>query len=219
MSNAADLRARAIARATKLHPAHIILDDNLREELEQAQASLSVLQTHRAKLEKDGDLPPAKPRNLAEASEVTAQADIDHMITAAREVIASLEQEAEKAGCVLVVNFHRLAPAEYQVLVEKAQRTARKLVNADQAKDPEERAGLNLDNEFLRALGDDLIAKGYDGCTTLDGETVDISHDELLTQVLSHGDLATIRQHCITINRAGAVVDFHRASSGQPAAS
>ena len=214
MSNAASLRNLALARATKLHPVHLILDDDLRDEVEQATANLDTLRAQRRAMEQAGDLPTSTPRSLADAPTAGAKADIDLMIEHCEEIVAGVEAEAKTSGAVLVVNFTRLAPAEYQVLVETSQREARKLAKASRDDDTPE---VVEDAAFLRLLGDQLIAKSYRGSTTLDGEDTQIELSELLEQVCSHADIDTLRGHCIQINRTGAAVDFHQVSSG-PAA-
>lgn len=210
MSNIEALRALAMGRAQANHPLELILDDTLRAELAEARNSLHVIQAQREKLEEQGDVGPAIPASLADAkSDAPPTPDIDRMIEKAKQVIELIEDEARDANVVIRLNFRRLAPEEYQVNIKGAERAARKAAKADP--DVAETA------VFMRDLGERLLKLCYTGASSLDGDDLNISLDDLSANVLDHADREALHQHSININRAGQIVPFGQRNSGRPA--
>lgn len=193
------LRELALSRATQDHPLHVVLDDGLRDELAVARRNLDVLTEQREKMSRDGDLAPAAPASLADVPAAPV-ADIDRILTAAREVVTSIEDEALAAGKVLVLHFRHISPVSYQNEVDAA---------SDVAK--------TYDDRFMSLLGDALIPLCFTSASTPTGEDVALTLDELLAGILNHGDIDTVRSHCITINRARQAVPFTQRNSGAPA--
>lgn len=207
----ADLRARALARATKLHPMYIVLDDEIRDRLQQAQSALGTLLVHREKLRESGDLPPAQQQPDSLADDASPTADIDHMVDATRETVEAIQREAADKGEVLVLQFRRLSPAEYQVKVQAAEREARK-----EAKKADARPETELFLELLRdSLAEACWVRAEDG----NGNEVEMSLNEVTASVFDHTDLQSMREHLVGIHRSGQAVPFLPASSGRPATS
>ena len=201
MSDAvAALRNLALSRLAQDHPIHVVLDDALRDELTAARGSVDALQFRRDQMERAGDLTPATPTSLADESLAPA-ADIDRMLTAARQVVEAIEAEAAASGAVLVLHFRALPPAEYQAELDKADAAT---------KDPA---------AFLAALGDALLPACYLHASTADGAPVDLTLADLLASTLNHADLSALRDHVVRINRSGQTVPFSRRNSGAPTAS
>lgn len=202
MSIASDLRTLALSRATRLRQLHVILDDELRDEVRTAQQSLALLEQRRLKMEADGDLPPAAPTSLADKApkKGAVTADIDRMIEACREVVTSAEAEARESGKVLVVNLRALGAADYQRIHAEA---AKKAISG------------KLDQLSTgRAIADAILAACYVNCSTVDGTPVDMTLDELSRDVLSSTELDTLRNFARVINEEASIVDFRLSNSG-----
>lgn len=203
MSIASDLRTLALSRATRLHPVHIVLDDELRDEIRQAQQSLAILEAERERMEKDGDLPPAAPASLADKKPAknAAKADIDRMIEACREVIAGAEDEARDNGQVLVVNLRRLGPVTYQ---------------REHAEVSKQGIADKLDQLTLgRTIGDRMLELCFVNCATVDGTPVDLTLDDLRTTVCTPAELDGLRLRADRLHSEVSIVDFQRPSSGR----
>lgn len=209
MSDAVEaLRALALASAEKLHPQEMILDDDLRAEMAEASNAVSILQAKIAEMRLEGNLPATKPHeplSLAdEPEQAPAQSDIERMLDKAVEVVESVQQEALERGVVMVLQFRRLPPAEYQVILDK---TNREHKNKDSS-------------DFMAALRLTLLEKCYVRAETTAGEDLALSYSELFDDtMLTHGDRQALGDHCIAINRAVAAIPFRRGSSGQRATS
>lgn len=200
LSPAALLRRTALARAQKLQPLRFVLDDALRGEIQQAHTNLDELRAERDRQRKAGQLDEAtQPDSLADAEQ--PRYEIDRMIAACEQIVDAVEEQAEQAGSVLVTQWRRITPADYDVEVQAAEKAAE--------------GAKNEAGEFLIRLGDALARRCYVGAQTPDGQDVELSLDELITDVCNHADVDQIRTHCININRTGAAVDFHHASSGR----
>lgn len=198
MSDAvAALRARALSRMLQDHPIHLILDDDLRDELATARRSVDILQARRDQMEADGNLGPVAPASLADTP-TSPVADIDRMLQAARDIVESVETEAIDAGAVLVLHFRQLPEAQYQAEVDAAE-----LATQDPAR-------------FLAVLGDALLGLSYLSASTADGQPLGLTLDELRANTLNHADVAQLREHVIRINRSGQAVPFSQRNSGRP---
>ena len=224
MSDIATLRALALGRTAKLRPLPLVLDDEIRANLNEAQNALGTLLSKRAELERTGNLPakPAQPESLADEG-TPAKADIDRMIEATRETVEKIQQQARDGGSLIVLQFRALAPAEFAVIRDKSEREAHQKV-----KDTEN----TFDRTFHTLLRDALLAKCYVGAFTpgpeddlSGGDDLEISLDDLTKHVLTDGDLhpnpatGPILSHLVLINRGVSVVPFLPASSGRPAKS
>lgn len=206
----AALRELALSRNAQLHPLHLILDDDLRDELATARNNLTQLQKARDEMASNGDLPPQQPESLAD--DTPPAAHIDRMITSAQEIVDAVQAEASESGSVVVLQFKRLAPAEYQVVIDKAERAAKKQARQDgETRTEGELFSLELNNTLTPAC--------YVRAETVDGEDLGIDFDQLTANVWNHADVDEARNHCIIINRKGNTAPFRLPSSGGPAKS
>lgn len=206
----AALRELALSRNAQLHPLHLILDDELRDELAAARSNLQAMLDERNKLAGEGNLPPQQPESLAD--DAPPAAHIDRMIVSAQEIVEAIQDEAAEAGSVLVLQFKRLAPAEYQVVIDKAERAAKKQARQDgETRTEGELFSLELNNTLTPAC--------YVRAETVDGEDLGIDFDQLTANVWNHADVDEARNHCILINRKGNTAPFRLPNSGGPAKS
>lgn len=193
------LRTLALARGSKLQPVHLLLDDDMRADLAELNTMLADLEERKAAGEPVEDDAPA---SLADA----APKKLDQLIAETTKARDDLEAEARTKGVVLAVNFRRLPPQQYASVVEQAEADVRKTA-ADDAMVPQY---VRLTN----AIGRRLAPLCFASATTADGQDLGMGWQQLCDEVLTSADLDECEAHCITINRAGAAVDFHRASSG-----
>lgn len=219
MSALIDLRARALAGATQKRPMHVILDDEIRANLTEAREALASLLEHREKMQKAGDLPPRQPQpqpeSLAdEAPNTPATPDIDRMIERTRETIEAIQQQARDEGALLLLQFRRLTPKVWDTHVRMSERYARKEIKKIADALPEQESQLFLDH-----LRDAVAPLSWAGAEDADGNAVELSLEEVMTEVLNHAGLQELRQHLTNINRTGQAVPFLLANSGQPATS
>lgn len=212
-TSAAQLRELALSRAAQLHPLVLVLDDQLRTEIRDVSDQLDQLQQARRQMIDAGNYTPAPPAAPASLADTDPDDDgghpleVDRLIGQCRALLADTEQRAIAAGMVLVVNFRRARPADYQRMLAESEAAARALPDEQQAQ------------ALTDHLGDALAAAGFAGCTTGQGDPVELTLDELRDQVMDHADLATMRTHLILTNREGAAVPFSRPSFGPPAGS
>lgn len=219
----ANLRALALGRGSRLHPLPLVLDDEIRNNMLDAQNALATLLQARQKMTESGDLPPQKPESLADEP-APATTDIDRMIAATRETIEQIQQQAIEEGKVVVVQFRSLSPDAYRVVCDKQERLARK-----SAKDDD---GPSFNRTFHTGLRDELLEACYVGTFApgpqsdlSGGEDLDISLEQLRTDVLTDGDMVPepssgpVLGHLLRVNRGVAAVPFLPPSSGRPATS
>ncbi|MEL4357032.1 MULTISPECIES: hypothetical protein [unclassified Luteococcus] len=217
------LRALASARGMQPKPVYIVLDDELRDQLQEVNSLLYALDLAKVAIETADDEPdegdegdaPTDPGYLGEAPEPvdhekvrTEQlASIKEQREAAEAKRAKLEADAIAANVVVCVNFHRLPPADYQAVVDEADAYLREHADEDALTPMRERL-----EERVKAH---LPALCYHSVSKPDlKHDLGMTWDEVLRDFINHAELDEIRQHCVNINRVGATVDFRPVSSG-----
>lgn len=218
------LRALARARGMRPQPVHIVLDDELRDELRTTTDTITGLELAKIAVESTdaddydtgdveqeaapgflADTPEPKPD--PEQAKAEALASIEQQLTDAKTKRDRLQQQAIDANVVICVNFHRLSPAAYQQLLDDA----KTYIDAHPDEDPI----TPMADRFEARVKAALPELCYHSTTTPDmAHDLGLTWDEVLADVINHAELDEARQHCVNVNRVGAVVDFQPVSSG-----
>lgn len=216
IDNVAALRALISARGMQPKPVHIVLDDELRDQLQEVNQLLYALDLAKITIETADDEPDedvqADPGYLGEAPEPADDkadklASIKSQREAAEAKRAELERKARDANMVVCVNFHRLPADEYQRIVDEADAYIRE--HAD------ENPVVPLKDQLEDRVRAALPPLCFHSVSTPDLKgDLNLTWGEVLRDVINHAELDAIRQHCVAINRTGSTMDFHPVSSG-----
>lgn len=178
----ADLRARALSRtADAILRESLCLDDDLAEQVGVVAQQLDELQVKR-----EATLAAMKDNKGDVRLSSNPVADIDTQIKSLADELEKVRAAADDETIVVV--FRRLLPARYEELVQSVRKDDGSVDSA--------------------AFSDLLCRECYVRATSVDGEDLELSWDELVTGTLSHGDRDHLFTALLAHNRNSVALPF-----------